>query len=248
MTTVVQGASNASSAGDPYLNNTVPGTPTGPGVPVGYYPTTNLPFASPGAVAPVAYPATPTVPLIANPSGNNVDLYWPGSSPARMHDGVVGDPVVTITGTSLPPGYPTNGPNLGTTNTDNRQHPYWRSEQIQRIMNLTTPRTHQYAVWMTIGFFEVKRQGDLGMYVYNPLLAFDILGPEIGAANGKSTRYRGFYLVDRLRSDGLQPVVTDRVPPGDRVSATNSVGVSGQWHDQWVSRVRRSFRRMSAAN
>ena len=30
------------------------------------------------------------------------------------------------------------------------------------MMNLTTPRTHQYAVWMTIGFFEVIRQGDLG--------------------------------------------------------------------------------------
>jgi hypothetical protein len=198
------GASNASSAGDPYLNNTIPGTPTGPGVPAaGYYPVTNLPFASPGAVAPVAYPITPTVPLIANPSGNNVDLYWPGSSPTRMHDGVVGDAAVTITGASLPPGY--NNPNLGTTNTDNRQHPYWRSEQIQRIMNLTTPRTHQYAVWLTVGFFEVIRQGDLGMFVYNPLAAFDILGPEIGAANGKSTRYRGFYLVDRLKLTGYNP-------------------------------------------
>ena len=30
-------------------------------------------------------------------------------------------------------------------------------------MNLTTVRTHQYAVWITIGFFEIKRQGDIGM-------------------------------------------------------------------------------------
>ena len=44
-----------------------------------------------------------------------------------------------------------------------REHPYWRSEQMQRLMNLTTPRTHQFAVWLTIGFFEVTRQGDLGM-------------------------------------------------------------------------------------
>ena len=30
-------------------------------------------------------------------------------------------------------------------------------------MNLTTVRTHQYAVWITIGFFEIKKQGDIGM-------------------------------------------------------------------------------------
>ena len=74
---------------------------------------------------------------------------------------------------------------------------------MQRLMNLTTPRTHQFAVWLTIGFFEVTRQGDLGMLAYDPRFAFDILGPEIGAANGKSTRYRGFYLVDRLRLTGF---------------------------------------------
>ena len=26
---------------------------------------------------------------------------------------------------------------------------------LQKVMNLTTVRTHQYAVWMTVGFFEV---------------------------------------------------------------------------------------------
>ena len=33
---------------------------------------------------------------------------------------------------------------------------------MQRVMNLTTVRTHQYAVWITVGFFEVLKQGDLG--------------------------------------------------------------------------------------
>ena len=60
-------------------------------------------------------------------------------------------------------------------------------------------------MWVTVGFFEVKRQGDLGMFVYNPTLAFDIMGPEIGAANGKSTRFRSFFLVDRLRLTGYNP-------------------------------------------
>ena len=38
-----------------------------------------------------------------------------------------------------------------------------------------------------------------------PVLAFDTLGPEIGATNGKSTRYRGFFLVDRLQLTGFNP-------------------------------------------
>ena len=33
---------------------------------------------------------------------------------------------------------------------------------MQRIMNQTTVRTHQYAVWITVGFFEIIKQGDLG--------------------------------------------------------------------------------------
>jgi hypothetical protein len=60
----------------------------------------------------------------------------------------------------------------------------------------------------TIGFFEVKRQGDLGMFGTNPQLpqlAFDSMGPEIGAANGKTTRFRSFFLVDRLQLTGFNP-------------------------------------------
>ena len=72
-------------------------------------------------------------------------------------------------------------------------------------MNLTTVRTHQYAVWITMGFFEVKRRGDIGMIASgNPQLAFDILGREIGLP-GDRRRYRGFFLVDRLKLDGFDP-------------------------------------------
>ena len=71
---------------------------------------------------------------------------------------------------------------------------------LQKAMNLTTSRTHQYAVWITIGFFEVKRQGRSCRCLGSPIpsLGYDILGPEMGAATGQSTRYRGFFLVDRL--------------------------------------------------
>jgi hypothetical protein len=92
------------------------------------------------------------------------------------------------------------------TNTDDRQHPYWRSEMLQKAMNLTTVRTHQYAVWITIGFFEVRRQGDIGMIGQGlPQLAFDAMGPEIGALNGQNVRFRGFFLIDRLQLTGFNP-------------------------------------------
>ena len=77
---------------------------------------------------------------------------------------------------------------------------------MQKAMNLTTVRTHQYAVWITVAFFEVIRQGDPGMLLQNqPQFAFDIIGPEIGALNGTNVRYRGFFLVDRLKLNGFNP-------------------------------------------
>ena len=37
----------------------------------------------------------------------------------------------------------------------------------------------------------------------NPQLAFDSLGPEIGRVGGKAVRYRGFFLLDRLKLQGF---------------------------------------------
>ena len=89
---------------------------------------------------------------------------------------------------------------------DAREHPSWRIEMLQRVMNLTTVRTHQYAVWITVGFFEVKRRGDVAMIASaDPRLAFDSLGPEIGRGGDQHLRYRGFFLVDRLKLNGFDP-------------------------------------------
>ena len=86
----------------------------------------------------------------------------------------------------------------------NMQHPAFRSEWIQKITNLTTVRTHQYAVWITIGLFEVVQPGD-------PTTATpDILGLEVGLLSGRNTRYRSFFLLDRTRAIGFNPQA-----PGD---------------------------------
>jgi hypothetical protein len=188
--TVPAGPSNASETGDPYLNNQVP--INGTGMPL------TVPYNAPGSLPPTTV-GTPYTEVLTN---SVVNLYWPGANAATLID---------PTGATIPPTVPSpaGNPYLGAggipASADYRQHPYWRSEQIQRLMNLTTVRTHQFAVWITIGFFEIKRQGDLGMLAFDPRLAFDIFGPEIGAANGKNIRFRGFFLVDRLKLTGFNP-------------------------------------------
>lgn len=86
-------------------------------------------------------------------------------------------------------------------------HPYWRSEWMQKMMNLGTVRTHQYAVWVTVGFFEVISQGDpaAAWTTANPDAAYDVIGREVGLIGGKNVRHRGFFIVDRLKLEGFDP-------------------------------------------
>jgi hypothetical protein len=86
------------------------------------------------------------------------------------------------------------------------QHPYFRGEMMQRVLNLSTVRTHQFAVWITVGFFEVVREGDISMLNSPyPAAAFDVMGPEIGAETAQNVRHRSFFVVDRLKLTGFNP-------------------------------------------
>jgi hypothetical protein len=67
------------------------------------------------------------------------------------------------------------------------------------MMNLTTVRTHQFAVWITVGFFEVKRRGQA------QALIADQLGQELIQPNNRKVRYRGFFILDRTRATGFNP-------------------------------------------
>ncbi len=82
---------------------------------------------------------------------------------------------------------------------DHRQHPLYRTEMLQKIMNLTTVRTHQFAVWITVGFFEVVKPGtpELGIP--------DVLGQELGLTAGHNVRYRSFFTLDRTKATGFNP-------------------------------------------
>jgi hypothetical protein len=82
---------------------------------------------------------------------------------------------------------------------NSEQHPYYRSEWLQKMMNLSTVRTHQYAVWVTVGFFEVTTAGDAATGTY------DVIGREVGTLKGKDFRHRAFFIVDRLKLGGFDP-------------------------------------------
>ena len=84
-------------------------------------------------------------------------------------------------------------------NNDLRQHPVYRTEWLQKLSNLTTVRTHQFATWITVGFFEVVRNGtpELGIP--------DVLGQELGASAGKKIRFRSFFVIDRTKATGFNP-------------------------------------------
>jgi hypothetical protein len=197
-TTPVLAASNASEQGDPFINNLVPTPPMTP--------TLTAPSPAAGALPPWAFPVTgPTTPIAFTGIGTGAtsysfpNLYWSVWSGNTFAAPV--QPATQSLGASNAPPIPP----AAASQADNRQHPVWRSEQLQRVVNLTTVRTHQYAVWITIGFFQVKRQGDIGMLATDPRLAFDILGSEIGALSGKVVRYRSFFLVNRLNLTGFNP-------------------------------------------
>jgi len=192
--------SNASEQGDTYINTTAPNATIPASVATGALP----PYMVPQTVGGTTYSV----------NDNYVNLFWvPGGTLAQQPPSTptILSPYLGVNynvagQTAVPPA------NATPPQINMKQHPYFRTEMLQKAMNLTTVRTHQYAVWITVGFFEVKRQGDLQMVnagagTSAATLAFDILGPEIGASSGQTTRYRGFFLVDRTQLTGYDPNV-----------------------------------------
>ena len=98
---------------------------------------------------------------------------------------------------------------------------FFRYQPVVRLDNLVTNRSNVYAVWVTIGFFEVEEAPDYAskfltangctdnaeaqaLYnrVYPDGYAF---GREDGVDVGNTRRLRGFYMIDRTMMAGFEP-------------------------------------------
>ncbi|MFT5302383.1 MAG: hypothetical protein ACI814_003198 [Mariniblastus sp.] len=75
---------------------------------------------------------------------------------------------------------------------------YFRNDMRQRLGNLVTGRSSVFAVWITIGYFEVHADGSLKSGAVGA-------GVEAGAETGEVDRSRAFYMFDRSIPVAFEP-------------------------------------------
>jgi hypothetical protein len=102
-------------------------------------------------------------------------------------------------------GYPANAHDIN-------RNPYFRYQALQKIGNSVATNSNCFAVWITIGYFEVEENfvipagSQAGSVVYDAAHPDGFrLGQEIGIDTGDVTRHRGFYIVDRSIPVGFVP-------------------------------------------
>jgi hypothetical protein len=93
---------------------------------------------------------------------------------------------------------------------------YEKAEALRKVMNNITFTSNVFAVWLTVGFFEVDP-------------ATNNVVQEIGKAENRQVRHRMFAIVDRSQlviPDSAQPVTTLASPITKNVSVSLTVGTT----------------------
>ena len=72
-------------------------------------------------------------------------------------------------------------------------HPYLANELLNKIYNTFTTRSNSFAIWITVGYFEVRNDGPY-TDTNRP-----VLGKELDQNIGKNRRKRYFAIVDRTQ-------------------------------------------------
>jgi hypothetical protein len=109
---------------------------------------------------------------------------------------------------------------------DSLRHQHFQFQPITRLANLVTTRSNVYAVWVTIGFFEVEPAPTLAEFgtvnsgvtgpaltaLYNKVYPSGYqLAKEDGVDTGEIRRLRGFYMIDRTMPAAFEPGVDHNV-------------------------------------
>ncbi|MEN6406974.1 MAG: hypothetical protein ABFC77_10945, partial [Thermoguttaceae bacterium] len=90
------------------------------------------------------------------------------------------------------------------------RNPYLHYQNLMRLGNLVTTRSNVYAVWITVGYFEVKiwdpnnPSSPQNMTVDAAHADGYQLGRELGSDTGEVERHRAFYIIDRTLPVGFQ--------------------------------------------
>ncbi len=104
-----------------------------------------------------------------------------------------------------------DGPNVTQPYRNQDRNPYFYYEGIERLRNLLTTHSNVYAVWITVGYFEVEPNTPWGSPSGTPAVVDSAhpdgfqLGGEVGEDSGTVQRHRAFYIIDRSIPVAFEP-------------------------------------------
>jgi hypothetical protein len=86
---------------------------------------------------------------------------------------------------------------------DYQRNPNFYYQGLSRLSNLLTTRSNVFAVWITVGYFEVRPKA-IGFPTGANTDGYE-LTQEIGLDTGEVTRHRGFFIIDRSIPVAFEP-------------------------------------------
>jgi hypothetical protein len=106
----------------------------------------------------------------------------------------------------------TSAPAYSVMPNDPNRDPYFRFQLLTKLGGMFTTRSNVYAIWVTVGLFEVDRIPSQGANSLTAQLADPgfpnrdgyRIARELNASTGSTRRFRGFAIVDRTIPVGFQ--------------------------------------------
>ena len=94
---------------------------------------------------------------------------------------------------------------------------YFRNIVRQRLGNTATMRSSVFAIWISVGYFEMVE--DVAVDENDNFKRLYFIGDEVEDENGDTTRNRGFFIFDRSIPVAFEPGRNHNVEKAIRVSS-----------------------------